>query len=178
MADKAVGGENVGSPIYSSAYIHEAWPSCETIFKDTHPVTGAFTTPKQSAENLYLASKGENLSGRSTNIQGAFASALAESDGNGGVGVTAWIGGRPSNTNPEAIGQLVSRATWQQNFTYLGTLPASISVHLHCRVAEVRYLLARNRFTSSAVSVLPPIPQSPLLTSSRMTTVFSRKFSP
>ena len=43
-------------------------------FEDTHSVTGALTTPKQSAEYLYLASKGENLSGRSTNIQGAFAS--------------------------------------------------------------------------------------------------------
>src|SRR5262249_24595290 len=95
------------------------------------------TTPKQSAEYLYLASKGENLSGRSTNIQGAFASALAESDGNGGVGVTAWIGGSPSNTNPAAIGQLVSQATWKQNFTYNGTIPASISVHLSIPAVQV-----------------------------------------
>ena len=78
-----------------------------------------------------MASKGENLSGRSTNIQGAFAlPRWRESDGNGGVGVTAWIGGSASNTNPAAIGQLVSEATWKQNFTYDGSIPASISLHL------------------------------------------------
>src|SRR6516162_11210475 len=151
MADKAVGGENVGSPIYSSAYIHEAWPSCETIFEDTHSVTGALTTPIQSADYLYLASVGENLSGRSTNIQGAFASALAQSDGNGGVGVTAWIGGSPSNTNPASIGQLVSQATWNQNFTYDGTAPVSISLHLHFPALEVGLIgVAPNRDSISA----------------------------
>ena len=137
MAGQAVGGEIVGAPIDLSAFVHEALLPGGTIFEDTHSVTGALTTPKQSAEYLYLASKGENLSGRSTNIQGAFASALAESDGNGGVGVTAWIGGSPSNTNPAAIGQLVSQATWKQNFTYNGTIPASISLHLHIPALEV-----------------------------------------
>jgi hypothetical protein len=62
---------------------------------------------------------------------------LAESDGNGGVGVTAWIGGSPSNTNPASIGQLVSEATWKQNFTYNGTIPASISLHLHIPALQV-----------------------------------------
>src|SRR5262249_54951327 len=85
----------------------------------------------------YPASEGENLSGRSTNIQGAFASALAESDGNGGVGVTAWIGGNASKTNPAAISQLVSQATWAQNFTYNGTIPASISLKLHIPALQV-----------------------------------------
>jgi hypothetical protein len=137
MAGQAVGGEIVGAPIDISAFVHEGLIPGGTIFEDTHSVTGAFTTPKQSAEYLYLASKGENLSGRSTNIQGAFASALAESDGNGGVGVTAFIGGHPSNTNAAAIGQLVSQATWKQNFTYNGTIPASISVHLHIPALQV-----------------------------------------
>jgi hypothetical protein len=137
MADQAVSGEIVGAPIDLSAFVHEALLPGGTIFEDTHSVTGAFTTPKQSAEYLYLASKGENLSGRSTNIQGAFASALAESDGNGGVGVTAWIGGSPSKTNGAAIGQLVSQATWMQTFTYNGTIAASISVQLHIPALEV-----------------------------------------
>ena len=131
MAGEAVGGGIVGAPIDLSAFVHEGLLPGGTIFEDTHSVTGALTTPKQSAEYLYLASKGENLSGHSTNINGAFASALAESDGNGGVGATAWIGGSPSNTNPASIGQLVSQATWKQNFTYNGTVPASISVQLH-----------------------------------------------
>src|SRR5262245_22630897 len=100
MTGEAVSGEIVGAPIDLSAFVQEALLPGGTIFEDTHSVSGALTTPKQSAEFLYLASKGENLSGRSTNIQGAFASALAESDGNGGVGVTAWLGGSPSNTNP------------------------------------------------------------------------------
>src|SRR5262245_51413524 len=116
VAGQAVGGEIVGAPIDLSAFVHEALLPGGTIFEDTHSVTGAFTTPKQSAEYLYLASKGQNLSGRSTNITGAFASSLAESDGNGGVGVTSWLGGSPSSTNPAAIGQLVPRATCTPSF--------------------------------------------------------------
>ena len=130
-------GEIVGAPIDLSAFVHEALLPGGTLFDDTQTVTGAFTTPKQSATNFHLAAKGENLSGRSTNIPGAFASSLAESDGNGGVGVTAWIGGSPSNTNPASIGQLVSEATCKQNFTYNGTIPASISLHLHIPALQV-----------------------------------------
>lgn len=119
------------------ASVHEALLPGGTLFDDAHSVLGALTTPKESAEYLHLASKGENLSGRSTNITGAFASALAESDGNGGVGVTAWIGGSPSSTNPAAIGQLVSQAAWKQTFTYQGAAPVSISLHLHIPAVEV-----------------------------------------
>src|SRR5262245_11169331 len=137
MAVNAARQDIVGAPIDLSAFVHEALIPGGTIFEDTHSVTGAFSTPKQSAEYLYPASKGENLSGRSTNITGAFASALAESDGNGGVGVTAWIGGSPSNANPASIGQLVSEAMWKQNFTYNGTVPVSISVQLHIPALEV-----------------------------------------
>jgi hypothetical protein len=137
MAGQAVRADIIGAPIDLSASVHEGLLPGGTIFEDTHAVTGAFTFPNQSAEYLYLASKGENLSGRSTNIVGAFASALAESDGNGGVGVTAWIGGSPSNTNPTSIGQLVSQATWKQSFTYNGTVPASISVQLHIPALQV-----------------------------------------
>jgi hypothetical protein len=137
MAGQAVRADLVVAPIDLSAFVHEAVLPGATIFEDTHSVTGALTTPKQSAEYLYLASKGENLSGRSTNIVGAFASALAESDGNGGVGVTAWIGGSPSNTNPASVGQLVSQASWKQNFTYNGSAPVSISLQLKIPTLEV-----------------------------------------
>jgi PEP-CTERM motif len=130
-------GEIVGAPIDLSAFVHEGLQPGATIFEDTHSVIGAFMTPKQSVEDLHLASKGENLSGRSTNIDNAFASSLAESDGNGGVGVTSWIGGSPSNSNPAAIEQLVARATWKQNFAYNGTIPASISLQLHIPALEV-----------------------------------------
>src|SRR4051812_29258993 len=93
MAGRARSGETVGAPIDRSAFVDGAVLPGGSIFEDTDWVAGAPSAPKQSAEYLYLASKGENLSGRSGNIQGAFASALAESDGNGGVGVTSWIGG-------------------------------------------------------------------------------------
>ena len=135
-ASRACGGDDRHT-IDLSAFVHEALLPGGTIFEDTHSVTGALTTPKQNAEYLYLASKGQNLSGHSPNITGAFASALAESDGNGGVGVTSWIGGSPSNTNPASIGQLVSQATWTQNFTYNGTVPVSISLHVHIPDLEV-----------------------------------------
>jgi hypothetical protein len=151
MAGQAVGGSIVGAPIDLSAFVHEAVLPGGTIFEDTHSVMGALTTPKQSAEYLYLASKGENLSGRSTNITGAFASSLAESDGNGGVGVTAWIGGSPSSTNPASIGQLVSQATWKQSFTYNGTDPAAISMHLSIPAIQVGLIgVPPNRNSMSA----------------------------
>jgi hypothetical protein len=137
MPRQVMGGGIIGSPVDLSASVHEGLLPGGTIFDDAHTVTGAFTTPVQSAEYLYLASKGSNLSGRSTNIDGAFASSLASSDGNGGVGVTAFIGGSPSNTNPASIGQLVAQATWRQNFTYNGSIPASISVSLHIPALQV-----------------------------------------
>jgi hypothetical protein len=137
MASQAVGQQIVGAPIDLSAFVHEGLLPGGTVFEDAHSVTGALTAPKQSAEYLYQASKGQNLSGRSTIITGAFASSLAESDGNGGVGVTAWIGGSPSSSNPAAIGQLVAQAVWKQNFTYNGTIPASISVHWNIPAIEV-----------------------------------------
>ena len=144
-------GEIVGAPIDLSAFVHEGLQPGGTIFEDTHSVLGAPTSPKQSAEYLYFATKGENLSGRSTNITGAFASSLAESDGNGGVGVTSWIGGSPSNTNPAAIEQLVAQATWEQSFTYNGTVPASISLQLHIPALAVGLIgVAPNRTGMSA----------------------------
>ncbi len=137
LAGQAVHAEIVGAPIDLSAFAQEALIPGAIIFEKTNAVPDASTTPKQSTEIFHPASKGQNLSGRSTNIMGAFASALAESDGNGGVGVTAWIGGNPSDTNPASIGQLVSQAAWKQNFTYNGTIPVSISLHLSIPALEV-----------------------------------------
>jgi hypothetical protein len=157
-AGQAIAGEIVGAPIDLSALVHEGLLPGGTIFEDTHTVVGALTTPKQSAEYLYSASKGENLSGRSTNIQGAFASSLAESDGNGGVGVTSWIGGSPSNANPAAVEQLVAEAAWRQNFTYNGTIPASISLALHIPALEVGLIgVPPNRDSFSATETAEAI---------------------
>lgn len=67
----------VGSPIDLTASVHEATLPGGTIFDDANSVPDALSDPKQSAEYLYFASRGQNLSGRSTNIFGAFASSLA-----------------------------------------------------------------------------------------------------
>src|SRR4051794_12780418 len=93
LAGQAGGGGLVGTQNISlSAFVQEALLPGGTIFEDAHTVSGAPITPKQGVDYLYLASIGENLSGRSTRIDRAFASALAQTDGNGGVGVTAFIG--------------------------------------------------------------------------------------
>jgi hypothetical protein len=64
-----------------------------TVFHHSKPLFGVTVDPLQSAELLHLSDVGVNASGRSTNISGAFASSLAESDGNGGVGVSQKIFG-------------------------------------------------------------------------------------
>jgi hypothetical protein len=40
------------APIASSTFVHKALLPGGTIFEDTHSVTGAPTTPKQSADDL------------------------------------------------------------------------------------------------------------------------------
>src|SRR5215469_17414655 len=86
----------VGSPIDLSANVSETILPGSTVFQDSSPIFGTQPNPKQSAELLHLSDVGVNASGRSTNINGAFASSLAESDGNGGVGVSQTIFGSPN----------------------------------------------------------------------------------
>ena len=136
VAGQAKADGIVGAPIDLSAFVHEGLLPGPTIFEDTHSVLGAGSTPVESAEYFYPASRGENP-GRSTNIFGAFASSLAQSDGNGGVGVTSWVGGNPSSSNPAAVQQLVAQAIWQQDFTYNGTVPISLSLHLKIPALQV-----------------------------------------
>lgn len=140
----------VGAPIDLSAHVREADIPGSTIFDDTHSTLGAGTTPVEKAEYLYIAKKGFNSSGRSNNIPQAFSSALAQSDGNGGVGVTAWIGSN-ANNNPPGIRQLVAEATWKQNFTYNGTVPISLSLHINIPALEVGLIgVAPNRDSINA----------------------------
>ena len=88
----------VGSPIDLSANVSEAILPGGTIFQDSAPLFGTSPDPKQSAELLHLSSAGVNPSSRST-VSGAFASSLAESDGNGGVGASQVIFGPPGGTD-------------------------------------------------------------------------------
>lgn len=118
-----------GLPIDLNVNVQERSNPGGTVYTNTQPVTGAFTDPKQSAELLYTT-RGSNFSGRSTTITSSFASALSESDGNMGVGVSTWLAGPGSLINPTATGQLVAQATLQQSFTYNGALAAALKLHL------------------------------------------------
>jgi hypothetical protein len=146
-ADTAFGV--AGSPIDLIAQVHDAHNPGGTVFSDNQTVVGATPSPKQSAEYLYLAPIGQNLSGRSTNITRAFASSLAESDGNGGVGVSSWIAA-PAVPNSNATDQLVAQAVWGQTFTNNGSEAALIKLHLEIPAIQVGLIgVAPNR---SAVS--------------------------
>lgn len=119
----------VGSPIDLSANVSEAILPGGTIFQDSAPLFGTSPDPKQSAELLHLSSAGVNPSSRST-VSGAFASSLAESDGNGGVGASQVIFGPPGGTDPSSIRQLVAQSLWTQTFVYNGTPAVSIRLHI------------------------------------------------
>ena len=118
----------VGGALDLMAKVQDIHNPGGTVFSDNHAVAGAFPAPKQSAEYLYLAPLGANFSGHSNDIHPAFASALAESDGNGGVGVSSWIAGSAVPGTP-ATDALVAQATWGQSFQYLGAGDAKISFH-------------------------------------------------
>src|SRR5215467_12686467 len=88
--------DTVAIPIDLSANIIESTIPGGTVFHDSKPLFGTTIDPLQTAELLHISDTGVNGSGRSKNIPDAFASSLAESDGNGGVGVSQLIFGLPS----------------------------------------------------------------------------------
>jgi len=118
-----------------SASVHEALLPGATIFDDAHETPDA--GPHERAEFLYHASQGENLSGRSSSITGAFASALTVGDHSGGVGVTSFIGGDPNPSNPDAVEQLAAHATWTQDFANNGTEPEGVFATLNIPALQV-----------------------------------------
>ena len=131
----------VGSPIDMSANISEAVLPGGNIFQQSNPLFGTQPSPVQSAELLHLSEVGVNASRRSTNISGAFASSLAESNGNGGVGVSQTIFGSPNPGGDEnVVRQLVAQSLWTQTFVYNGIPTANISLHLHIPAMQVQLL--------------------------------------
>ncbi len=122
-------------PLDLDAFVQEKLVPGASIFSDDHATPNA--QPGDRAEFLYLASQGENLSGRSTQITGAFASALAEQNGNGGVGVTSFIGANPSDANPNAVQDITALAVFSQNFTNTGKTTQDIAVHVKIPALEV-----------------------------------------
>lgn len=100
--------DDVPTPVDLSANVIESTVPGGTVFHDSKPLFGVTVDPLQSAELLHLSDTGVNASGRSTNISGAFASSLAESDGNGGVGVSQLIFG-PAGTQARTQSENWSR---------------------------------------------------------------------
>jgi hypothetical protein len=130
----------VGTPIDLSANVSEhLQPGNATVFEQSQPLFGTTPNPKQSAELLHLSGTGVNGSGRSNNIQNAFASSLSESDGNGGVGVSQLIFG-PAGTNPNATRQMAATSLWTQTFRNNGSAPVQITLHLHIPDLQVGLL--------------------------------------
>ena len=128
----------VGSPIDLSANVSEAILPGGTVFQQSQPLFGTEPDPKQSAELLHLSDRGVNGSGRSTQISGAFASSLAESNGNGGVGVSQLLFGDPGGAaGQDVIRQLVGQSLWTQTFVYNGTPAVDVTLHLQIPALQV-----------------------------------------
>jgi hypothetical protein len=141
----------VGTPIDLSANVSEhLQPGNATVFEQSQPLFGTTPNPKQSANLLHLSGTGVNGSGRSNNIQSAFASSLSESDGNGGVGVSQLILGR-AGTNQDATRQMAATSLWTQTFRNNGSAPVQITLHLHIPGLQVGLLgVAPRRAAPSA----------------------------
>jgi len=125
----------VGSPIDLSANVQEAILPGGNVFQDSKPLFGTTPDPKQSSELLHLSSDGVNPSSHSR-IPTAFGSSLAESDGNGGVGVSQLIFGSPGGSG-QGVRQLVAQSLWTQTFVYNGTPTVDIKLHLHIPELQV-----------------------------------------
>ena len=132
--------DTVGAPIDLSANVFESILPGGAIFHDSKPLFGTTLDPKQSAELLHLSQTGVNASGRSTNISDAFASSLAESDGNGGVGVSQLIFGSPGGSGQNVVRQLVAQSLWTHTFVYTGIPAAEVTLHLHIPALQVGLL--------------------------------------
>lgn len=143
-----------GSPIDISANVSEAILPGGTVFQDSKPVFGTVPDPKQSAQLLHLSDVGFNVSGRSNNISRAFASSLAESDGNGGVGVSQTIFGGAGNqggSGANVVRQLAAQSLWTQTFLYEGSSAVDVTLHLKIPALEVELLgVPPNRDNPSA----------------------------
>jgi MYXO-CTERM domain-containing protein len=147
----------VGSPIDLSANVSEAILPGGTIFQESMPLFGTSPDPKQSAELLHISSAGVNPIDRSfsynsnPSISGAFTSSLAESNGNGGVGVSQLILASPGGTDPNSIRQLVAQSLWTQTFLYTGTPTVDLRLHLEIPLLLVDlWLVPPNRDFASA----------------------------
>lgn len=141
----------VGSGIDLSANVSEAILPGGTIFHDSKPLFGTLPDPKQSAELLHISSTGVNPDSSVHSVSGAFASSLAESDGNGGVGVSQLILASPGGTDSNSVRQLAAQSLWTQTFLYTGTPTVDLKLHLEIPTLFVDlWLIPPNRDFPSA----------------------------
>jgi hypothetical protein len=121
-----------------SANVSEAILPGGTVFHDSSPLFGTEPDLKQSAELLHISPTGVNSAKRSK-IFDAFASSLAESDGNGGVGASQLIFGPPNPGGPDqnVVRQLVAQSFWTQTFVYNGSPTVDIKLHLQIPALQV-----------------------------------------
>ncbi|HEU4618911.1 MAG TPA: PEP-CTERM sorting domain-containing protein [Gammaproteobacteria bacterium] len=118
-----------------SANVIESTSADGTVFHDSAPLFGVTADPLQSAELLHLSDVGVNASGRSTTISQAFASSLAESDGNGAVGVSQLLFGPGGESGQDAVRQMVAQSLWTHTFLYSG--PAANDI-LHLDIPKIQ----------------------------------------
>jgi hypothetical protein len=141
----------VSVPIDLSANVIESILPGGTVFHDSKRLFGTTIDPVQSAELLHVSDTGVNASGRSTNIPGAFASSLASSDGNGGVGVSQLVFGSPGDPGQDAVRQLVAQSLWTHTFLYDGP-PAHVILHLNIPTLQVGLLGVPPRRTGTSAT--------------------------
>lgn len=137
-------------PIDLSANVIESTEPGGTIFHDSKPLFGVTAEELQKSELLHVSDTGVNASGRSTNISGAFASSLAESDGNGGVGVSQLIFGLP-NSSGDGIRELFAQSLWTHTFLYNGP-PGHVLLHLNIPTLQVGLLGVPPRRTGTSTT--------------------------
>lgn len=142
--------ESVPLTVDLSANVIESLLPGGTVLHDSKPIFGATADPLQSTALLHISDTGVNGSGRSTKISEAFASSLAESDGNGGVGVSQLIFG-PADPGKDGVRQLVAQSLWTDTFVYDGP-PAHDILHLHIPTLQVGLLDVPPRRTGQSNS--------------------------
>ena len=138
LSTGTVYADNVLVPLDLSANVIESTSPGGTVFHDSKPLFGVTANPVQTAELLHISDTGVNASGRSTNISGAFASSLAASDGNGGVGVSQLIFGPPNNSGT-GIRKMVAQSLWTHTFLYNGPAAHDL-LHLNIPTLQVGLL--------------------------------------
>jgi hypothetical protein len=128
-----------GFPLDISASVKETLQPSGTVVLNDSPTPLFDTVQGESVQLLDISSTGVNASGRSTNIHGAFGSALTAADGNGGVGVSQLIFGPPDSSG-QGFRRLTAESLWTQTFRYDGAFPVDLSLHLEIPELQVQLL--------------------------------------